>query len=192
MNSGFYFKKRKKELISVFNNKCCICGFDKFQQALEFHHVNQDEKELNLSQGGTLEKQLSELKKCVLVCANCHRGIHVNILKVPDNWQELYSQEVADELLNNLKRKKKFCKICGNEISINATYCKNCVPHKRVVEERPTREELKQKIRNQTFISIAREYNVSDNAIRKWCKKYNLPSKKREIDSYSNEKWETL
>ena len=35
-------------------------------------------------------------------------------------------------------------------------------------------------------------YNVSDNAIRKWCKTDNLPSTKKEINFYSNEEWDKI
>ena len=39
---------------------------------------------------------------------------------------------------------------------------------------------------------IAEEQCVSDNVIRKWCIKYNLPSRKKDINSYSDEKWELI
>jgi len=35
-------------------------------------------------------------------------------------------------------------------------------------------------------------YNVSDNAIRKWCIAMKLPSSKKEINNYSNEEWEKI
>ena len=41
-------------------------------------------------------------------------------------------------------------------------------------------------------IKIAEENNVTDNAIRKWCIGYNLPSKKKDINSYSDEEWEKI
>lgn len=44
-------------------------------------------------------------------------------------------------------------------------------------------------IRNQTFVSIGAYYGVSDNAIRKWCSSYNLPTSKRKINAYSEEDW---
>ena len=44
-----FVKRRKSNLIKVFNSKCCICGFDKWQSALEFHHVNPEEKEFGLT-----------------------------------------------------------------------------------------------------------------------------------------------
>ena len=53
--------------------------------------------------------------------------------------------------------------------------------------ERPTREKLKELIREKSFLQIAKIYNVSDNAIRKWCDNYNLPRKKTEINNYTDE-----
>lgn len=55
-----------------------------------------------------------------------------------------------------------------------------------------SREELKGKIRNNSFTSIAKEYSVSDNTIRKWCKKYLLPSQKYAINSYTDQQWEEI
>lgn len=38
-----------------------------------------------------------------------------------------------------------------------------------------------------SFVEIGRLYNVSDNAVRRWCKKYNLPYKRRDVTIYLNE-----
>ena len=40
---------------------------------------------------------------------------------------------------------------------------------------------MKAKIKDTPFTRIGAEYNVTDNAVRKWCKTYNLPSKTSEI-----------
>lgn len=42
------------------------------------------------------------------------------------------------------------------------------------------------------LLKIGEIYNVSDNAIRKWCEKYNLPKKSREIHSYTDIQWATI
>ena len=55
-----------------------------------------------------------------------------------------------------------------------------------------TREELKKKIRTQSFCAIGREFNVSDRAISKRCKVLNLPSTKKEINSYSDKEWDLI
>lgn len=45
---------------------------------------------------------------------------------------------------------------------------------------------------NDIVKSYIKKHGVSDNAIRKWCKKYNLPYKKKDIKSYSDEEWGQL
>lgn len=43
------------------------------------------------------------------------------------------------------------------------------------------KEELESLIKEKSFCEIGRIYNISDNAIRKWCKKYNLLYRKKDI-----------
>jgi hypothetical protein len=47
-------------------------------------------------------------------------------------------------------------------------------------------------IRTTPFTQIGKQFNVSDNAIRKWCDKYDLPRKSSEIKKYSNNEWENI
>ena len=78
------FKKRKVKnmLINYKGGKCSICGYDKCQGALQFHHLDPNEKEFTLSQVNlndtdfSIEKMKKEVDKCILVCANCHSEIH--------------------------------------------------------------------------------------------------------------------
>lgn len=193
-----FVKRRKSDLIKLFGGKCCICGFDLFQEALEFHHVNPEEKEFSVASSNmkNLEAQLQELKKCVLVCANCHRGIHSSYYTIPEDWESLYNEEWADTLRQKLEQtqhgKLFHCKKCGKEITRKAQYCAECYANLIRCTERPTREELKDLIRHETFVHIGQMYGVSDNAIRKWCKVVNLPTKKREIEKFSDEEWEQI
>lgn len=57
---------------------CQICGYNRTHYALEFHHSKGDDKKYNISLMKTLsiETILKEIKKCKVVCANCHREIH--------------------------------------------------------------------------------------------------------------------
>ena len=57
---------------------------------------------------------------------------------------------------------------------------------------RPSREELKNLIRYIPFTVIAEKYKVSDKAISKWCIAENLPSRKKDINNYSDEEWNKI
>lgn len=193
-----FVKRRKSNLIKVFGGKCCLCGFNAYQEALEFHHVNPEEKEFGITTDTAtraLEKQLQELKKCILVCSNCHRGIHAGYLQVPKNWKNYYNEEIANQLIEdkwNVEHNlKTYCKKCGKLISKGASYCESCY-RKSQKEGRPNRELLKDMIREFPFTRIGEEYGVSDNAIRKWCKAYNLPYRRRDIENYTEEEWEKV
>lgn len=193
-----FVKNRKTNLISLFHGKCCICGFDKFQEALEFHHVNPEEKELSLSSNimVSLDKQIKEARKCILVCSNCHKGIHAKYYEVPDNWKDLFDEKQAQYLLEQneeiKKGKKHYCKRCGKLLNNNTTYCVECGQIVQRVVERPTREELKNLIRTKPFTQIGKVYGVTDNSIRKWCKLENLPTKKSDINFFTDQEWEKI
>ena len=82
--------KRRKKLkimsIQLKGGKCIFCGYSKYVGALELHHLDPSKKDFSLSVRGltrSWEKIQSELDKCILVCANCHRELHVGILQIP-------------------------------------------------------------------------------------------------------------
>lgn len=54
------------------------------------------------------------------------------------------------------------------------------------------RDFLKKNIYNKSFEQIGREFNVSGNAIKKWCKILGLPHKRSDISKYTIEEWEKL
>jgi 5-methylcytosine-specific restriction endonuclease McrA len=73
----------KLKAVEVLGGQCSICGYDKHPGVLDFHHINPATKSFGISSGGfsrswtTIE---NELKKCILVCANCHREIELGII----------------------------------------------------------------------------------------------------------------
>lgn len=94
-----------------------------------------------------------------------------------------------------INTKPQKCKKCNAPISDGATYCKKCI--KEIEKEKSrikftTRNKLKEEIRKMPIIKVGEKYGVTDNAIRKWCKKFGLPSKKSDINSYSDEEWEMI
>ena len=196
-------RNRKKLLVKISGNKCNICGYNKAISALQFHHIYPEQKQYGLAQNGTchnLDKDLSELKKCILVCANCHREIHQNFYSPKELQQmKIYKEEeVKLAIEDNHKKKfreKKYCINCGKQLSYGTIglYCSKCIGLTiRIASVSPARAQLKELIRTKTFTQIGNDFGVSDNSIRKWCDAYNLPRKKQQINSYSNEQWEKI
>ena len=84
------------------------------------------------------------------------------------------------------------CIDCGKIINKDSTrcYCCNYI-HQRLVQ-RPLRDELKKLIRTRSFISIGKQFGVTDKTISKWCKAEFLPDTKKEIKLYTDEEWEQI
>lgn len=82
-------KRRKKLKILAVEYKggqCVACGYKRCVGALELHHINKSDKTFGIGDKGytrSWEKVKSELDKCLLLCANCHREIEAGILQLP-------------------------------------------------------------------------------------------------------------
>lgn len=189
--------KLKERIVYVMGSKCVVCGYNKCQTALELHHLIPEEKDFSLSSNTnrSWEAVRKEIKKCVLVCANCHREIHANIIdnnSLKTSFNEEKAKEI-DDIVQQVKTKKiSYCKYCGVEVYRGNECCPKCCAINSRVVERPDRDILKAMIRTTPFTKIAEQFGVSDNAIRKWCDKYSLPRKKSDINNYTDEEWELV
>lgn len=72
--------KRKKFLVKKLGDCCSICGYSKNLSALTFHHTNPKEKCFQLDLRSLSNRKRSriddEVRKCILVCHNCHSELH--------------------------------------------------------------------------------------------------------------------
>lgn len=70
----------KARIRQALGGKCCSCGYEKYEGALEIHHLDMADKEISfgavLANPRAAASLIDELKKCVLVCKNCHVEIH--------------------------------------------------------------------------------------------------------------------
>lgn len=79
-----YGHTHKRELIEYKGSKCAICGTKyngKNGAIFDFHHVNPNEKDFNITTvlrhySKIPERVWKEVDKCILVCSNCHRQLH--------------------------------------------------------------------------------------------------------------------
>ncbi|MBR6253656.1 MAG: hypothetical protein IKR04_07505 [Clostridia bacterium] len=155
--------------------KCSICGQEPFwnnkELPLILDHINGNNKD-------------NRLENLHWVCPNC-------------NYQ-LDTTGSKNKAYHPIKEYVKYyCIDCGKEVSAkHITRCVDCANkyrHNEAISNKPiNREELKQLIRTTPFVQIGKKFNISDNAIRKWCKLYNLPSKVSEIKKYTDEEWQKV
>ena len=54
------------------------------------------------------------------------------------------------------------------------------------------RDRLKDLVRQKSFVDIGKIYDVSNTTIKEWCKKFNLPFRKKEIELYTDNEWENI
>lgn len=86
----YYVDKRRKKLkqlaVDYKGGACESCGYNKCSTALDFHHLDPLQKDFGISSSGTTKSWITikeELDKCIMLCANCHRELHSNILSFP-------------------------------------------------------------------------------------------------------------
>lgn len=150
----------KTALVAAFGKKCQLCGQEYPQSVFEFHHLDPSQKSFALGVGSTTRAKAAyadEAKKCVMLCANCHRlveyeGIDDSILKCNFNEEIYYStlEKLTQKHTEELKKENRI---------------------------KPNKEQLLKDLieLNGNFTAVGRKYNYSANAVVKWCKKFDMP-----------------
>jgi hypothetical protein len=97
---------KKIKAINFLGGECECCGENNFFK-LEFHHLDSEKKEFNINElkSGRWSIIELEIKKCILVCRNCHTEIHYN--DVIENRSNI-NKKTFLEFKNEFK-----CEKCG-------------------------------------------------------------------------------
>lgn len=93
-SSAAYYQRNKAKVIALAaankrkiaarwqeykkTQSCAQCG-ENHVATLDFHHVirSKSNKKVHvMAQQNSWEKLMAELKKCIVLCANCHRKLH--------------------------------------------------------------------------------------------------------------------
>lgn len=169
-NHNARWVERKIKAIGLFGGKCCRCGYCKNYAALEFHHLDPKKKDFiwtKLRRMGW-DQIIDELKKCILLCANCHREEH---------WPESSLNNCDFKINTFLDREIKSsgsCPNCGEEV-YGTKYCSvNCSSMSKRKTNRPSKEMLEILLKENTVMKIAQSHGVTNNAVKKWAKSYGI------------------
>lgn len=106
----------------VWDGKCQICGYNKCPKALELHHINPLEKEHTISSilASCRNWQLlfDEIKKCIMLCANCHREVHENLTQLPLNFH-IFDEKLIKEKFFKRDTSISFVKTKPSKVKIS-------------------------------------------------------------------------
>lgn len=168
-------KNTKARLVKAMGGKCVICGYCKCENALDFHHLNPLEKDFSF---GAIRANIKnwleivqEIKKCVLLCANCHREIHSNMASLPENIP-IFLKELEDyktlEKLKYAEEKTKICLVCNKSFKKSTIYCSVSCSGKAKNKIDWGLYDLYELCQKQSLVSLAEELNVSGKTIKKY------------------------
>ena len=158
--------RTKKRLVEAFGGKCCICGFDSWIEAFEFHHLDP-----TIKQGKVIEiannwsKIIEEARKCIMICSNCHKGVHGGHINIPDNAQR-FNEDFAEYRVK--KEDTDECPVCkGRKLIYQITCSKICGAKMRYNIDWELFDLLKMYKEYGTYTAVAKKVGCSDTTIRK-------------------------
>lgn len=71
-------------VLDSLGGKCIVCEFDDYSCALNIHHLDPIKKDKNFKywRGWSKKRIDKEIQGCVLLCSNCHAGVHGGFILV--------------------------------------------------------------------------------------------------------------
>lgn len=167
----------KNRIVESMGGKCVCCGYNKCYRAMALHHLDPSKKDISLgairANATCWDNIVRELRKCILVCNNCHSEIHDGITNIPTDavsFNESYAKYKDIEkglVLDN-------CPICGNpKPKFKITCSLNCAAKSKYKVDWDS-VDLKLELSTKSVVKLAEELGCSDAAIHKRMKKIGL------------------
>ena len=150
-------------------NRCEKCGNDEWNGLpipLELDHIN----------GINNDNRLDNLR---ILCPNCHAQTETYRGRNQNSGNSRKKYNVNSTLITPIENKAETlenkCIVCKIGTK-NKSFCSNKCMGANKLKNIPSKEKLISKIQTvgRNFSALGREFNVTDNAVRKWFKKYNL------------------
>jgi 5-methylcytosine-specific restriction endonuclease McrA len=160
--NAVYLRRALKEIGREY--KCEFCGntgeWLGKKLTLQVDHINSD----------WLDDRRENLR---FLCPNCHHQTS-NF----GSQKHLINDDKQSKISMRIRKPKKivYCLDCNKKIDRKAIRCKSCVGKlKHQGGKRPSKEQLEKDLTEiKVMVKIGKKYDVSDNAVRKWIKYYDL------------------
>lgn len=161
----------------ILENKCSHCGISNFYNdkplTLQLDHID----------GDRTNNRLANLR---ILCPNCHA--------LTDSYSN-NTKSGTGKIIEKHRKKKKPAKsvkrndcinmFCNNKTWEKNSLCLDCYNKSRTVNF-PTKDELIRQLKdtNVNFTRTGKHFNVTDSAVKKWCIKYDMPYKRKELKDF--------
>ena len=94
------FRNRvKTAMVTAMGGQCRTCGYNRCDRALTAHHLDPSKKDFSLVGWASMNTVniINEMKKCILLCMNCHMEFHAGIRNL-DGITPIFNDKIAEEL----------------------------------------------------------------------------------------------
>ena len=170
-------RNTKQKLVEALGSQCQICTYNKCNSALDFHHIDPAEKDFSISScsknAAAWDKIIQEVKKCILLCSNCHRELHDGLIKLPKNYQKF-----DESLIVSFKEKPEDtpCNHCKKLKCHRQKFCSHACAVTFNAKLNLTKEQVLFYLEkhNNNMSAISRELGISANGFKKKCIKYQV------------------
>ncbi|RLI45303.1 hypothetical protein DRO61_10780 [Candidatus Bathyarchaeota archaeon] len=167
-------RKTKQRIVDAFGGQCCICGYNKYNGSLSLHHIDPSTKDARVSKfmanPCSWERIVTEARKCILVCNNCHSELHGGVIDIPKKIK-LFNEEYSEY---KEETKQTPCVVCGKLKPERNLTCSRICSSKRTGKVDWDSIDLIKELKTKSFAEIADKLNISDMAVRKRYKKLTL------------------
>lgn len=162
-------RDRKIKAINLMGGKCQKCGYDKYIEAMDFHHIKGKDKEFIGAgiQTKNWSKVVKELKKCVLLCCRCHREEHNS------KDHSMNTKSHSDAMLNMDIKPTGKCPVCNTDV-YGTKLCSEVCRIANRLAKRPSKTDLINDMISMNKSEIGRKYEVSNVTVSKWIKAFGL------------------
>lgn len=95
----------KEKLVEEAGGACALCGYARCLNALQFHHVDPSSKEFHLAHRGhsrSIARSRAEMRKCVLLCANCHAEVEGGFATLPVDQVDRLDRSLPEDALDHV------------------------------------------------------------------------------------------
>lgn len=164
----------KIRIVESMGGGCQICGYSKCVQSLDLHHIDPTKKQFSFGAIRANPKAwltiVEELRKCVLLCSNCHGEFHAGVVKIPDNMTG-FNEEYADYLTKQKEELWEPCPVCGKKKRTKNRYCSLSCSGIGGGKVDWKNTDLLDLLKTKSKSQVADDLGISEAAVRKRVKK---------------------